>query len=83
MNHINISKKKLENLVPLDLSKKVFHTESMIYHLDYRGKDKVLKILYQSKGSIFANKLYTVEMLDCYKNYLPDSIKDEKLFSAF
>jgi len=73
MKTINISEKRLASLEPLKLSKNVFNTESCVYNLDYRGTKKVLKILFNDKGPLFANKLYTVEMLDHYKEYLPES----------
>lgn len=73
MKTINISEKRLCSLEPLKLSKHVFSTESRVYNLDYRGSKKVVKILFNDKGPLFAQKLYTVEMLDHYKNYLPES----------
>lgn len=73
MNTINISSKKLEKLSPLDLSKCIFNTEGVVYNYDYRGQEKILKILHNTNGITFASKLYTVEMLDFYKESLPAS----------
>lgn len=73
MNTINISQKKLNSLERMELSKNIFNTEGEIYNFEYRGKRKVLKVLFNSNGIVFANKLYTVEMLDYYKECLPGS----------
>lgn len=73
MKTINISKKAFENLKPLELSDKIKCSESKIYKFYYRNQDKILKKLYTNKGEIFANKLYTVEILDTYREFLPDS----------
>ena len=73
VNVITISKKKFETLEPLKLSRGVFNTEAEIYDFPYRGQIKVLKRLFHQSGEVFANKLYTLEMLDAYKEYLPDN----------
>ena len=44
-----------------------------MYHFNYQGKKKVLKILYNDKGPLFGQKFYTLEALDHYKDYLPES----------
>lgn len=71
MRTINISKKRLKELMPLKLSKGTINTESKIYEFNYLNEDKLLKYLYTRSGEVFANKLYTVEMLDANKRYLP------------
>lgn len=73
MKIISISKKKFEELEKLNLSRDVFNTEGTIYNFDYRGNKKILKTLYMLNGYTFANKLYTIEMLDSNKEYLPSS----------
>ena len=73
MNSINISKRKFENLKKLDLPEEVISTEATFYKMNYLGKIKVFKSLHKTKGSIFANKLYTLTMLDEYREILPDS----------
>ena len=73
MNTINISNKKMQEIKPIILSKNIFNTEGSVYDFFYRGNNKVLKILYNTDGISFANKLYTVEMLDFYKESLPSS----------
>lgn len=72
MKVINISKKKFETLSPLILSEDVVHTEAVIYHFRYSSLyDGVLKKLNRIDGSAFASKLYTLEMLDYYREILP------------
>ena len=73
MYTISMSKKKFETLVPLELDKEVTNSEAKMYRFNYRGKEKVFKNLHRLKGSIFANKLYTLEMLSTYKDVLPSS----------
>lgn len=71
MKTISISKKAFKNLDLLDLPQEVLNTEGIIYQFSYKRQDKILKKLYHCEGPVFANKLYTLEMLDYYKDYLP------------
>ena len=71
MKIISISKKSFEKLHELELPPEVFNNEAEIYDFNYRGEEKVLKVLNILNGKTFANKLYTLEMLDNYKKYLP------------
>ena len=73
MKIISLSKKAFENLKPLELSREIMNTEAEIFEYNFRGKEKVLKKLYITDGSSFANKLYTLEMLDVNRKYLPRS----------
>lgn len=73
MKTINISENKFRSLEALDLSKNIFNTEGEVYNFNHNGKIKIFKRLFYSNGIIFANKLYTVEMLDTFKSYLPKS----------
>ena len=73
MNVISISKKKFAELMPLTLAKEVMNAESTIYDFQYRGEHKILKELRNLSGPIFATKLYTIEMLDTYREYLPEN----------
>lgn len=73
MKIISISKKKFEELEKLDLSREIFNEEGTIYDFNYRGAKKVLKVLHTLNGYTFPNKLYTIEMLDSNKEYLPSS----------
>lgn len=72
MNVIQLSRKKFETLEPLVLSREVMSTEAEVYDFRYKGMPKVLKRLFHQEGERFANKLYTVEMLDANRKYLPD-----------
>lgn len=73
MKTINLSKKKFESLNKLELSKNTFNTEGQMFDIKYKNKDKILKRLYHDIGVVFANKLYTLEMLDFYKDNLPSN----------
>ena len=73
MNIINISEKKFESLKLLDLGSGVINTEADLYEIYYKGKKRVFKKLHLLNGAVFANKLYTLEMLDHNKEYLPEN----------
>ncbi|MBR1417195.1 MAG: hypothetical protein IJ572_05190 [Bacilli bacterium] len=73
MKSINISKRKFENLKQLELPKEVVSTEASFYRFNYLGKIKVFKSLHKTSGPIFANKLFTLEMLNEYQEILPNS----------
>ena len=73
MKIISISRKKFNELKKLELSREVLNTEGIVYDFNYKGQEKVLKTLYTLNGPTFANKLYTLEMLDTNKEYLPSS----------
>lgn len=73
MKIINISQKKFDSLPRLQLPNDIVNTEAELYHFRYHKLfNGVLKKLYQIEGNSFANKLYTMEMLDFYKQYLPN-----------
>ena len=72
MKTTNISKAKYEKLRKLQLPKNVTNTEGKLLLVDLNGKQKVFKNLYRLKGPIFANKLYTLEMLNEYNDILPN-----------
>jgi len=72
MKIVNISQKKLNSLNKLPLEKDIVNTEAELYHYRYTSLyNGVLKRLYQKEGNIFGNKLYTMEMLDFNRHYLP------------
>lgn len=73
MKMINISKKKFDSLTEVELSRETFNTEGQMFNIKYKNKDKVLKRLYNDMGVTFANKLYTLEMLNFYKDNLPSN----------
>ena len=83
MEVINLSKKEFGNLKPLELPKSVFNTEAKMYEFERRRKQYVLKRLYNDGGPTFANKLYTLEMLNTNRDFIPDSfILPENLVSV-
>lgn len=73
MKSIDISKRKYENLKQLELPKEVISTEASFYKMNHLNKTKVFKNLHRVNGAIFANKLFTLTMLDEYKEILPNS----------
>ena len=73
MESINISKRKYANLKKLKLAEGVISTEASFYKLLYMNKVKVFKNLHKTSGKVFANKLFTLTMLDEYRDILPDS----------
>ena len=73
MQSINISKRKFDGLKKLELPKEVISTEANFYKFNYLGKVKVFKSLHKTSGPIFANKLFTLEMLNEYREILPNS----------
>lgn len=73
MKIITLSAKRFKELPKLNLTRDILNTEGIMYEFNYRGKPKIIKELFTLNGSTFANKLYTMEMLDCNKEYLPSS----------
>lgn len=73
MKVIPLSKTKLKAMELLKLPKEVLNTEGNLYCFDYYGKKTVLKYLFDLDGERFASKLYTIEMLNKYKDDLPKS----------
>lgn len=73
MKIISLSQRKFKDLKKLDLPKEIYNTEATLYDFRYRGKDKVFKRLYHTSGQVFANKLYTLEMLDANREYFPSN----------
>lgn len=71
MDVINYSKKKANTFENLELD--IWNTEADMYVLKYKNKAKVFKRLYHDEGPMFANKLYTLEMLNTYKECLTNS----------
>lgn len=71
MKVINLSKNKFDSLSSLELDRDIINTEGAIYNYNYTSKyPGLLKVLYQSDGYVFGNKLYTLEMLDYYRDIL-------------
>lgn len=69
MRVMNISEKKFDSLKPLELPNDILNTESELYIIEDKNKwakrQSVLKKLYINSGTVFSNKLYTVnELID-------------------
>ena len=64
MNIISISKKNFDEL-------KQINRENNIYEFKYNGKNKIVKLLFQKNSILYSNQLYTISMLNEYKQYLP------------
>ncbi len=73
MNVITLSNRAFSRLEPLALSKHVLHTESTMLKFSNHGNQEVIKKLFYQDGEVFANKLYTLEMLSTNKDKLPRS----------
>lgn len=71
MRSINISKRKFDNLKNIELPSEVVSTEANFYKFTHLGKVKVFKNLHKTSGPVFANKLFTLEMLNEYRGILP------------
>lgn len=73
MKVIRLSKKAFNNLDLLDIPREILNTEGKVYNFLYRKEPKVFKQLYHQQGLIFASKLYTLEMLDNNREFLPEN----------
>lgn len=73
MKVINVSKKAFKQLDRMELPSEVMNSESKVYYFDHHGIKKVLKNLNKTNGEYHAMKLYTVEMLDNFRENLPNS----------
>lgn len=73
MKVIRMSKKVFNSLSLLQLTQEIMNTEGSVYNYNYHGEEKVFKRLYHIEGKIFGSKLYTIEMLNNMKEYLPKS----------
>lgn len=73
MKVIPISKKKYEELTRLRLPRDVVSTEAILYRFNYHGEEKVFKNLLKLNGVSFANKQFTLSMLDEYRQIIPES----------
>ena len=73
MKVIRLSKKAFNNLELLNIPREILNTEGKVYNFPYRDNAKVFKQLYHQQGLVFASKLYTLEMLDDNKEYLPEN----------
>ena len=72
MKVITLSNKKFQLLKPLEIPDHIINTEASLFEFKYKNEDKLFKKLYINNGPNFGNKLYTLEMLDMNRKYLPD-----------
>lgn len=83
MKSINISKAKYRKLVPVEIDSSVYNTEARIFRFEDKGIVKVFKELFFDEGMMFANKLYTLEMIDQARDNIPtDFVLPQELCSV-
>ena len=74
MEILNISEKKFNTLKPFELEKNIFNGEAKLFVYEEKNKwDKqqyILKKLYNDFGTVFSNKLYTVNELIDKKRFI-------------
>lgn len=73
MNTIKLSRREYNKLEPFGISTNIIHTESDLYKLTYCGESKIVKTIFTYDKLFHKEKLRTLEELDTYKSYLPDS----------
>ena len=73
MKVTSISRKAFEKLERMPLSSNIRNTEAIIYNYtsSKSPKQKIFKKLHHKNGPVFGNKLFTMEMLDSNKDFLP------------
>lgn len=73
MKVTSISRKAFEKLERINLSSNVRNTEAVIYNYSSKNSSTpmILKKLHHKNGSVFGNKLFTIELLDSNRDYLP------------
>ena len=73
MKVTSISRKAFERLDKMKLSKNIRNTEAVIYNYTPKQNPspKIFKKLHYQNGAVFGNKLFTIEMLDSHKEFLP------------
>ncbi len=73
MKVISISRKAFEKLERMELSRNVRNTEAVMYNFNSKKNSApmVFKKLHHQNGSVFGNKLFTIELLDSNRDFLP------------
>lgn len=71
MKVVNLSKNQFYRLSPLPLETGICNSEGDILEFQKRTKSYILKKLKETEGPVFANKLYTIEMLDAHRDSIP------------
>ena len=89
MQIMNMSEKRFNNLEPLDLPNHVYNTEAKLFLLEekkkWEKKKYVLKKLFNDSGTVFSNKLYTInELIDKRSEIdVPELVMPEKLVAIY
>ena len=73
MNIIKLSRREYNRLKPYLVSKYIIHTEADLYEMNYCGERKIVKTMFTYDKIFHKAKLNTLEALDTYKSYLPES----------
>lgn len=73
MKMTNMTRKRFNSLIELELSDLARGSECDMFLYKQKGKQMLIKLLNAIEGPEFANKLYTLEMVDVYKDLLPSS----------
>lgn len=73
MKVVSISRKAFEKLERMELSRNVRNTEAVMYNFESKKNSApmVFKKLHHQNGSVFGNKLFTIELLDSNRDFLP------------
>ena len=73
MKVISVSRKAFEKLERMELSRNVRNTEAVMYNFESKKNSTpmVFKKLHHQNGSVFGNKLFTIELLDSNRDFLP------------
>ena len=74
MKTVNISKKAYASLESMDIPKEVTNSEAQMKYIVTKKGREVFKSLYYLEGEKFGSKLYILEMLNSYRDILPESM---------
>lgn len=89
MQIMNMSEKRFNNLEPLDLPNHIYNTEAKLFILEekrkWEKKKYILKKLFNDSGTVFSNKLYTInELIDKGSEInVPELVLPEKLVAVY
>lgn len=89
MQIMNISEKRFNNLEPYILPNHIFNTEAKLFMFEdknrWERKRYLLKKLYNDSGTVFSNKLYTINELNDKKDEIdmPELVMPEKLIAIY
>lgn len=73
MNIIKLTRREYNQLKPYLVSEYITHTEAELYEMNYCGERKIVKTMFTYDKIFHQAKLNTLETLDTYKSYLPES----------